>query len=481
MSTEVRTEENPSRVEVLDFVYPDDPPNQIRQVPIVWPAFRRFYEEITPNSGGSRVAWKKFDHYKMVTTLSTMCHAVTLSDFMWSYRGSCGVAKSYDVIGPYLNRFGEAGAPITGLQSFYEKRIDDGGFVPPPSNLNDLIATAYRSMAPGIKRELSLINSLVELKDFRSLPSTILHCKDTILRSGYSLLLEGRKAIRQYLRAGSDAYLQAQFNIMPLLSDISGIHAALVRTESQVRDILLRMGKRQRRHFRCFLAEDADFQSSSFTDHWDGQTPFEGNLTYHTGVWDVTSTREVFTSPAQFHAEMEYTYSLSQFQVEHARILALLDGFGVNLNPTIIWNAIPWTFVVDWLLGVSSWLNSQRLNNMEPQINIHNFLWSIKRHRQITNTQTVSVQSSYSGVDPPLVSKRSLPVVTETAYRRQPGIPSTDVLVASGLSLKEFSLASALVLSRGRRPKHSRSPWLGSLLRSIANAPKRLFPVGKKG
>jgi hypothetical protein len=163
-------------------------------------------------------------------------------------------------------------------------------------------------------------------------------------------------------------------------------------------------------------------------------------------------TRSVLIrQPAIFHAEIEYNFHFTRFQQEHARMLALLDAFGVNLNPAIIWNAIPWTFVIDWFVDVSRWLNDRTHMNMEPVINITKFLYSTKTRR----TVKLAFESYQTGARP--VFRTELPELNETAYRRDVGLPPESSLLASGLSLREFSLGVALLHTRRWKPKRNRA------------------------
>lgn len=47
---------------------------------------------------------------------------------------------------------------------------------------------------------------------------------------------------------------------------------------------------------------------------------------------------------------------------------ALLDSMGFELNPRIIWDAIPFSFVVDWFFGVGSFLDRFRVDTLELPI-----------------------------------------------------------------------------------------------------------------
>jgi hypothetical protein len=115
---------------------------------------------------------------------------------------------------------------------------------------------------------------------------------------------------------------------------------------------------------------------------------------------------------------------------------ALLDVLGVNLNPSVIWNALPWSFVVDWVIRVSKWLNQFQTRNLEPTTYIHQYCWSLHLQREI-------------------VCKFGWPTIydiqriTEEAYKRVVVVPDyVRAIESSGLSLREFSLAAALGLSR---------------------------------
>lgn len=165
------------------------------------------------------------------------------------------------------------------------------------------------------------------------------------------------------------------------------------------------------------------------------------------------------THASHFHAQIEYNFNYTQFQREHAHVLALLDALGVNFNPAIVWNALPWSFVVDWVVGVSRWLDNLKVGNMEPKINILQYLWSVRRSRTVQVEGKVAFNKYFSGYDPYTyypTAYVSFPVTYETAYRRSAGLPGPSWFETSGLSSKEFSLGAALVVSHRRHPKRKR-------------------------
>lgn len=432
------------------------PDSGVGNVDFFYRPYSLLFEEQTPNSGPrkTRHEFKAFEHYKVGRARSSSSVRGVLTTQTWSFypheftlkefhpRFGC---EGYDgSSNSYYAPFGEPGFPIQGLPHLYEKRAD-GGFVPPPSNLDELTSMALRSMMPTIKAELSAINSIIELKDFKSLPRTINHVFDT---ANKFKLIKSKLTLRDALRAKSDGYLQAKFNLLPLLADISGVKTAIVRVERQMNDLVTRSRKVQNRHFVYNWTEYPDISNESSLGYFAyPQVPFGYNQTTACAMH-----RDVRYASSVFHAQIQYTFTYTAYQREHALVLGLLDSLGINLNPQIIWNAIPWSFVVDWLLGVGRWLkdHTSRLN-MEPKVNIRQYCWSVRRERSVF-TRVVQFPIGENGLfhGP---STDTLPTTKETSYRRGVGIPSTSLIESSGLSSQEFVLGAALVLSRKHKPK----------------------------
>lgn len=260
--------------------------------------------------------------------------------------------------------------------------------------------------------------------------------------------LFGRRAgrtLRELTGAASasaaDGYLQYAFNFRPLLSDIRGVFSALSRFERHINDLVTRSGRVQVRHYSTGLNEFTDWTDSS-----------DLYITAPTFQLDpaclYVMKRSAVHSVSKFHVQVEFNYNFTEYQREHARLLGLLDAFGVNLNPSIIWNAIPYSFLVDWVVGVSRFLDQFKIENMKPKINILRSLWSIKRERTTTVTRGISGHIAYPFVAD--LSQRPCAQVHETAYRRQVGTVSEAQIQLSGLSSNEVSLGAALILSRRR-------------------------------
>jgi len=457
VTSTTKYENVPFGVEVFDTERPNDPASKTVFC-IGTPAFRRYYEEYTPNSGGGRNVWKSFEHYKCSAPSSPSLQEATITvDAPDNYLLHVGKLSSPYAF--YNGAYGEAGLTNSGLPAFYAKR-QDGGFVPPPTNLQDRINASLRSMMPVVKNELSLVNSLLELRDLASIPRSLKSIQGTIAQLSSQIMRSGRRSGNwrsATLRTLADSYLQYKFNIAPLVSDICGIYRVLTRTLSRINDYVSRAGKVRVQHFTVVLDTENEPIEPTVVKYPLGYVTRPEGGSYQTYT-SVELERFVYAQAPTFHAQIQYNYNYAGYQREYARLLAVLDGLGVNLNPNIVWAAIPWSFVVDWVVGVGRYLNEQRVGWMDPQINILQYLWSVSRRRTIVTQARVTSGKYYAGSGmtgsyPP--NSIVYPVVSETSYRRVAGLPDTSsFLTTSGLSSTELTLGAALVITNR---KHQRS------------------------
>jgi hypothetical protein len=332
--------------------------------------------------------------------------------------------------------FGDWDLPIKGLPVLCvftdtDKHVD----ILPASKLTSWSNGALRALLPGIRPRLSIINSILELKDFKSLPRTLTKIKDL----GSNLLkgkIWGNRTLRRILHSSADGYLQSEFNIKPLLSDIAGIQSAIAGVRQEVQKLLENEGKVRRLHYRSTLNE----YSSNVETHHSVEAPV-----YYGEPYGVTVKRITNYSPIQLVATIEYHYELEPWARDQAVLRGFMDAMGINLNPTIIWNAIPWSFVVDWVVNVSSFLDQFKTRNLEPKTHIHGYMVSQKMTRTLDTEYSLDATHEPSPDPDPV----QMVHVNEDAYIRVN--KNADLIrwfETSGLSLKEFSLAIALAVSR---------------------------------
>jgi hypothetical protein len=59
----------------------------------------------------------------------------------------------------------------------------------------------------------------------------------------------------------------------------------------------------------------------------------------------------------ELHQALAYKYALTELVPWLRRLFQLSQSLGVNLDAGIIWDAIPFSFVVDWFVNVSEWIH----------------------------------------------------------------------------------------------------------------------------
>lgn len=354
-----------------------------------------------------------------------------------------GSSADYDMVG----RFGPWDQPLYGVPALYADDLSGRRLIlPDGSDTKSLIDRSLRAMLPGIRPELSLLNTLYELRDIKTVARTLKRINDALdsvnrLKEAINLSKQAlkllssrgkgayaRASLRSVLKAGSDMYLQGQFNVNPLLKDIMGVKSMMLNIRRQVNDLIANAGRLQTRHYRARI-------SNLYPDKTETKT---GNLPDYFVHLTSTGRREVRYPTCMFYATIEYRYKMPYpGGVEDYLPGAVLDAMGVNLNPAIIWNGIPWSFVVDWVVGVGRWLDQFKIRNIEPVTSISRYCFSYHIVREIKLSH---------GEDGNVVPFARF---GEEAYHRQPYEPDWLYSIeSSGLNPKEFGLAGALAASR---------------------------------
>lgn len=442
------------------------------------------YERILTDNEWRTGAWKNCQHYKRWSVSSAYRFAMplrltTLGGSFYKTNGFPKADQSFLMQSSHFtNAFGQYGRHVSGLPGLLQ--VDTGdGFVPRPGNLNALNEAALRALLPTIKAEVSILNTLVELKDFKRLPATLTNIRNFVASLGRSvkraprLSLRNRRLRRHFrgigptiseaLGVSADSYLSYNFGIAPFLDDVVGLYNALRRTKNRINDLLVRQGKRQHKYFTIHVPTNAvDVTSGPVSCSPNGgqfsgtfQVPGYTGTLYSAGAMTWQVVREAIPSKlATFRAQIEFNYHFTQFQTENAQLLGLLDAVGVNLDPSIIWNALPWTFLVDWVVNISSWLGKRKMLNMEPIINITRYSWSWS-HSRLVRLRVRTVEGLFQ--DEWGLPWMYLPDLYETVYRRHVQMPERSLMLASsGLSSRELSLGVALGITQAKRYKPRR-------------------------
>lgn len=204
----------------------------------------------------------------------------------------------------------------------------DGGFPAYPSTSKldpaDYAAEAYNRMKP-TKPSFNALNFIVELRD---LPGMM------------------RERFTRDLRGGAGKHVEVQFGWLPLLSDLRKLVNLQQTAQKRLTWLIENNGKPVRR--RTTLVETST-RTGYTTVPGVGHLPSLPNVT-------------VYKSPIGFEWHDEYTHVWASARFRYwlpkgprniewtKEMLDRLYGRGVT--PEVIYNAIPWSWLVDWFSNV---------------------------------------------------------------------------------------------------------------------------------
>lgn len=290
------------------------------------------------------------------------------------------------------------------------------------ASIRTLSSEAVQGMWPEVESQISSLNFAIELPETKDILRTI---KD------YGLFLRNnKKSLRDVIRQLSAGHLTNEFGIQPLIGDIQGLSLAMRRARQDADRILRNENKDLVSHWR----------------RWKTYPALTGYQTHFNDANGLTRFRlEVAASRGKYTATMRYRYRLPDYDRKFIYALAKLDALGLTLNAATVWNALPWSFVVDWVLRVGDFLDQFKVRGVEPIVEITDFCHSW-RHEDL-RTQYFEPRVNRNGCVPGVAAIRR-----HTFFFREKYVPDTYTsLRTSGISSREFILGGALFGARSSK------------------------------
>lgn len=314
---------------------------------------------------------------------------------------------------------------------------------------NEYSSLALRTMWPGVQTvNLSFLNSFWELKDFSSLLKSAKSIYSRLrkipqLAKSFGKPLSWKARLNLYKKIATRAdlattmaelHLATEFAVKPFIADVAKLIAAVQGIDAECKRLQSNVGKRLKSHFRTHLPAP---HAPTTTTH-QVTTPWWLN-------WYLIERASAYTE-SEYCATMEYSYELDSYTKNQLKKLVTLDRLGINLNPAILWNAYPWTFVIDWIANIGNFLEQFTIRNVSPIVTIHGFCHSVKTSR----TTTLSIEQNPGRI--PQHPKLTIAKEDQSIYMRRPFVPNYySIIQLSGLSRREFILSASL--ARVRKPK----------------------------
>lgn len=195
-----------------------------------------------------------------------------------------------------------------------------------------LINAAWLQMKPDLT-ELSVPNFLAELDDVKSL---------------YKLWKKNASLVKNV----AGLHLNYKFGWKPTMGDLSALIDSLVNLRSAIKRFEDSLGTIVKK--MTSPVNDSFYASGSFA--W----PSAGSTT----TWRATGKRQISAYAAYAPQPLAVMGGADKI------LRGIIDSLGFELNPRIIWDALPFTFVVDWFFGVGSWLERFKVDALELPIHL---------------------------------------------------------------------------------------------------------------
>jgi hypothetical protein len=332
------------------------------------------------------------------------------------------------------------GKAVTTLGCSYLPQTVSNVLASPHLGMSDGSSVAL-SRVPSVAKELlSGLNSLYELKDCQALIKLIpFHfiwaAARGARRESLQAFNEWTSHVRETVKsplgifqvvAGAD--LMWKFGIKPLISDINQVHNTLDSINRKVNELLNKKFTVAGR----FTDKRSDYYEAISGNHTETLGMFSRSVaTNHTTVktWVCGATKRIDPS------------RLPGINVLKLRTTA--ESLGLSLDATDLWEAVPYSFVVDWFLPIQAFLEQFGRAYVDPSWLLTEGSWTsvkttstgISREVITPLTSANCVVESFSGLNRYMTYERtdytrtkltSLPANFPSTYIPQPSWPSFD-------------------------------------------------------
>jgi hypothetical protein len=243
-------------------------------------------------------------------------------------------------------------------------------------------------------------------------------------------------------KSAGGEYLNLQFGWLPLVSDVRKAAQAIVQSDTILRQLARDSGRNVRRRF--VFPEEKDV-SITYLDGFVSRPPPYLDINYWTNgsttpsVSTTTSRRIWFEGAFTYYLDESFYNDSLRGTVDKARLL-----LGLDLNPDVMWNLMPWSWLIDWAVNIGPVLTNVSLFARDDLTLRYGY----------TMEQTIVTQQCYfPGLRPNVGVQGALPSSTYGTWegvrkKRIEQSPFTLGLVNQALSLRQLAILSALGITR---------------------------------
>jgi hypothetical protein len=281
----------------------------------------------------------------------------------------------------------------------------------PGDLVRDFSREALQTFTTQIPQEMNLFNFLWELRELADLAPKVVEG----LQSGLS--------------TGAGSFLNWEFGWAPFLQDMMTFTRISKKVNDRL-DYLRRTRKKVTRlgHRKTFKNLE-DIQVLSYDEGFPGWN----GVIHRFKDYQLTMT-----------CGAKFTHDLPWLDTVDGKIRAFASALGLNNPLGALWEAMPFSFLIDWVVPVGDMLNGLAFQDESAYWRI----WDVNHSFRYTWVDSLYQESSY--YEGPLYNSLHTADQMHTWYTRDSGFPEVgflETLDPSELSTKQIALLAALVLA----------------------------------
>ncbi len=367
------------------------------------------FQRSRSNGGAGRDAGGPMDHIAFKTdipSVGTGAGQVTGAFITRRYDGPASAFFTFrvpDTMAGPMNASSIVTAIPVGIDDIYS-RFAQGG-------------TAISRCAPA-RPEAGLTVSIIELLN-DGVPSLL------------SRLLVARKSLDAFRGLGKD-YLNVEFGWKPFVSDIRKTLEAVVNQEKILKDLSDNSGKRLRRRYSFAPTEVTETSTDSFM-------PFPQLSHYE---WSQTEHVNHMVAVKKTWFSGEFVYRVPQLHGTGNVGVRARHLLGLDLTPSTLWNAAPWTWLADWVGNTGDVLAN--ISSMSADDLVMRYGYLMQEAKMEVTSVHRGVQTHGYGIMPSTIEGKA----TFIRQTRVPASPFGFGLNSSDFSSRQIAVLAALGISR---------------------------------
>lgn len=275
---------------------------------------------------------------------------------------------------------------------------------------------AFNTFSTQVPAKFSLANSLYELKDIKGLIPSF-----------------DRKSVTKTV---GNNFLAYEFGVLPMISDIKDIVNLSDLVDKRIKHLISVNGKTTR---------------LSFKKVWEDLTPYSFFISNDDPTQNdfhfVGNTKQGLIFQRS-HAKFSFligsklTQDLRDLEDANAKLKGLIAAGGFNRPARVIWNSIPYSFVVDWFLNVGKFMDVLQVQPFGGTYALTDTMWSL-----LATANYRIIAQWTAGITPRQID---VGYVNVRSFERYNGFPASSTLLTSG-TLSPMQLALGLAMLNQHR------------------------------